>query len=216
LIRARTWRANNDLDYMVARHCSPLTGRFLSPDPINFAALLGTARFVHVFNQIGSSEAGKASEQEKIDFLFAWKRQGGEGPRSLLEQLAADESWEVRLYALQTMVLDLKIKDQAAADLCWAALEHDPDESVRGMAAGCLGSIFFNSNRKDVARRLKRAFDRPSCDAGIQWSIYDSLLGLVGRPPVGWNVPREEVLHRGPDKDRVEEILREVARGKPG
>jgi hypothetical protein len=159
---------------------------------------------------------GKASEQEKIDFLFAWKRQDGEVPPSLLEQLATDGSWEVRYYALQTMVLDLGITDQTAADLCWAALENDPDESVKGMAAACLGSIFFNSYREDVARRLKRAFDRPSYDAGIQWSIYGSLLGLVGRPPQGWRVPREEVLHRGPNKDRVEEILREVARGKPG
>jgi hypothetical protein len=50
---------------------------------------------------------GTASEQKKVDFLCAWGRQGDEGPRSLLEDLAADNSWEVRYYALQTMVLDL-------------------------------------------------------------------------------------------------------------
>ena len=152
-----------------------------------------------------------ASEQEKIDFLCAWGRQGGEGPRSLLEELAADDSWEVRYYALQTMVLDLGITDQAAADLCWAALENDPDDSVKGMAAACLGNVFFNSYRGDVAHRLKRALDHASYDTGIRWSIYDSLLGLVGRPPVGWSLPRDEVLHSGPNEAQVEEILREIA-----
>lgn len=159
---------------------------------------------------------GTASEQEKIDFLIAWGREGSKGPRSLLEELAADDSELVRFYALQTMVLDLEIKDQAAADLCWAALEKDPDDSVQGMAVGCLGSIFFNSYREDVAHRLKRVFDQASPDTGIQWSIYDSLLGLVGRPPVGWSVPRDELLHRSPDEARLEEILREVARRRPG
>ncbi|MFY9824699.1 MAG: hypothetical protein WAM82_25200 [Thermoanaerobaculia bacterium] len=156
---------------------------------------------------------GAASEQERIDFLRTWYRQGKEGPRSLLEVLAVDDYWEVRYYALQTMVIDLGIRDQAAADLCWAALEHDADELVKGMAATCLGSIYFNSYRQDVAYRLMRAFDH--VNVAIQWSIYDSLRRLVGLPPDGWRVPREEVLHRGPDTARVEEILREVARGQP-
>ncbi|HEV7669328.1 MAG TPA: HEAT repeat domain-containing protein [Thermoanaerobaculia bacterium] len=159
--------------------------------------------------------AGKASEQEKIDFLFDWGRESRKGPRVLLEELTGDECWEVRYYALQTMVLDLKIKDPSSADLCWAALEQDPDESVKGMAAGCLGSIYFNSYRKDVARRLKRAFDEPSLDAGIKWGLYDSLRALVGRPPVGWNVPRDELLVRGPDKSQVEEVLLEVEQASP-
>jgi hypothetical protein len=160
--------------------------------------------------------AGTASEQEKIGFLCAWGRQGGKDCRSLLEKLAADASWEVRYYTLQTMVLDLKIKDQAAADLCWVALENDPNESVNGIAAACLGSIFFNSYREDVAHRLKKTFDRASHDAGIQWSIYDSLLGLIGRPSEQWRVPREELLHHGPNEAWVEKILHEVARKRPG
>lgn len=161
------------------------------------------------------NRAGRASAQEKIDLLFlVAKLPPATVPRLIVEELATDPDEEVRLYALESLVLDLKFKDTRAAEICWRALLRDADSEVQGMAAACLGSIYFGSRKREIFERLKGRFFQAGTTPSVQWSLFDSMRGLIGLPPERWQLPRASLLSVGPDESRLTEL--ESALIEPG
>ncbi len=170
----------------------------------------GNSAFRECFDRVVH---GLASSQEKIDFLFLLADVSrDQAPRSVVEALTTDLDEEVRLYALQTLVLDLKFKDEQSAELCWQALDRDPDDLVRGMGAACLGSIFFGSFRDDIVRRLREYFVLEGKYPGLQWALLDSMRALVGLSPESWKVPRDVLRNRSPESHRLGAIESALAR----
>lgn len=165
------------------------------------------------FNKSGGIKA--ASEEEKLALVWAAREAPSPpGLRPLLENLAVDESEEVRKYALQTLVLDLNCKDAQAAQLCWNALEVDPELEVRSMGAACIGNIYFASRRTDLVRRLRGHFDRAAHFPALQWTLLDSMRLIAGQPPIRWNVSRQRLTREGPGADDLQ-IMEAALRQRP-
>jgi hypothetical protein len=129
---------------------------------------------------------GLASDQEKIDAAVLTGQRGDRKyvPRLLL--LLGDPDGEVRYYALQTLVIDLKQFDKAVEERSWKALCEDQDEDVRSMAATCLGKIYFNSRSRSVFIRLLDQLKAPGQPDSAKGLIYSALFKVAGRPPSEW------------------------------
>lgn len=158
-------------------------------------------------------DAGRSTPQDRIDAvcLAGTLRDSSAIPR--VWRLTRDEDEEVRYYALQTLVLDLKVKTSEAADLCWRLLEKDPDEDVQSMAAACLGSIFFGTDRVDVFQRLRRHLAGEAMPLLVKGTIYSALFKLAGRPPSEWpslTGPRKVFEEADIDWQKVAELEDEV------
>jgi hypothetical protein len=165
-------------------------------------------------DSIAKLRSESASEQEKVDALFALQvLPRAEIPRELIQNLATDPAAEVRYYTLHTLILDLEYKDNISAELCWRVLQNDPDEDVRGMAAACLGSIYFGSRRRDLFERLRAQFEESVNYPGVKWAIFDAMRALVGLPPETWKIPREMLLSQGPDPERLNEVEKALESG---
>lgn len=129
---------------------------------------------------------GQAEEQEKIDTAVLTGTSGEARFVPHLRALLDDDSSLVRYYALQSLVLDLQQKNAEMAERCWNLLGGDPDESVRGMAAACIGSMHFGRRSIAVFRRLVAELKNPSQPPLAKSGIYNSLFELAGRPPSEW------------------------------
>jgi len=131
-------------------------------------------------------DSGLADEQEKIDTAVRSGESKQERYIPLLVRLLDDEASQVRYYALQSLVLDLRQKDSFMEARCWQLLKEDPGEEVRGMAAACLGSIYLNKRSAHVFRQLLGELEGMSQSPVVKASIYTSLFKLAGRPPMEW------------------------------
>lgn len=129
---------------------------------------------------------GQASEQQRIELAIRTGRSKASAFVPQLRKLLRDEDPEVRFYALQALVLNLKQKDSQMAEVCWRFLEEDPDEDVRSMAIDCLGSIHFGSGDRRAFERLVRVMKDPTQSEYVQQSAYSALFKLAGRPPTEW------------------------------
>lgn len=129
---------------------------------------------------------GKAGSQEKID--LAWE--SGESKASefapQLRHLLRDHNEEVRYYALQALVLELREHDPEIQEVCWRLLEEDGDDDVRSMAARCLGRILSGSGDRETFSRLVQILKDQSQPSRVQRSAYEALFDLAGRPPREW------------------------------
>ncbi len=158
-------------------------------------------------------DSGRSSSQDRIDAVTLAGRLGDRAAVPRVWRLTADEDEEVRYYALQTLVLDLRAKTGETADLCWRLLERDRDEDVQSMAAACLGSIFLGTNRVDVFQRLAEKLRSRSVSGFVKSSIYGALFSLAGRPPAEWpNLmgPRRVFDETHIDRQKVAELEDEV------
>lgn len=138
-------------------------------------------------------QLGQASEQERIDAAFLTADQQARAFVPELKALLADESENVRYFALQALVLELKERTSEVAETCWCLLEADPDEDVRHMAAAGLGSIYFGQKRRDVFQRFAGQLRDEMQTGHVKGAIYNALHELAGLPPSEWpltNFPR--------------------------
>ena len=140
---------------------------------------------------------GRASEQQKIETASRTGKSKATAFIPQLRELLRDEDPEVRYYALQALVLDLKQKDSEMAGVCWRFLEEDPEKDVRSMAAACLGSIYFGSGDRRVFERLVRVMKDPRQPDYAQRGAYSALFSVAGRHPNEW--PGHGVSWREPD-----------------
>lgn len=140
---------------------------------------------------------GRASDQEKIDLACETAEAAATAFIPQLRELLRDADSEVRYYALQALVLDLKQKGSDMAGICWGFLEEDPDEDVRSMATACLGSIYFGSGDRRAFERLVSVMKDPRQSEYVQRRAYSALFSVAGRHPNEW--PGLGVSWREPD-----------------
>jgi hypothetical protein len=131
-------------------------------------------------------DQGLAGDQEKVDAaaLAGKSRDPRHAPR--LHRLLDDEDEQVRYYALSSLVLNLQQKDAAMEKRCWKLLQQDPDEDVRGMAAACLGSIYFGTLSARIFRQFLEELKSPEQPLRVKDTIYSTLFQIAGRPPLEW------------------------------
>jgi hypothetical protein len=151
-------------------------------------------------------DLGTAEEQEKIDgaVLAGESHDSAFVPRLL--SLLTDQSGQARYYALQSLVLDLKQKDDEVRDLCWNLLGKDSDEDVRAMAATCLGSIYLGTRSANAFHQLVRELKDPHQPSSVKGSLYTALFKVAGRPPLEWpglQSPWKTFKESGIDWDKV-------------
>lgn len=144
---------------------------------------MSSRELAHTWREV---ELGRASAQEKIDLACQTAEAGATRFISQLRELLRDEDSEVRYYALQSLVLDLKQKGSDMASICWELLEEDPDEDVRSMATACLGSIYFGSRDRRVFRKLTTIAKDSKQPEYVRWRAYGALFKIAGRPPSEW------------------------------
>lgn len=131
-------------------------------------------------------DKGLAGEQEKVDAAVLSGKSKDHRYVSHLQSLLNDEDGQVRYYALQGLVLGLQQKGDAMGERCWELLRQDPDEDVRGMAAACLGSIYFGTRSYRVFQNLLKELGHPEQSLRAKGTIYDVLFKIAGRPPAEW------------------------------
>ena len=103
-----------------------------------------------------------------------------------VKALFKDEDEQVRYYALQAAVIDLKDKSPEIVKTCWDFIRSDPDDDVRLMATTCLGHIFFNSRDPQLFRRVRSLLDSRDLSAFVKGGLYSMLFKVAGRPPREW------------------------------
>lgn len=158
-------------------------------------------------------DTGTATPQDRIDALTLAGRLKDQSSAPRVWRLTCDDDELVRYFAIQTLVLDLDVKTADAAELCWRLLDGDPDEDVQGMAATCLGNIFFGSGMFDVFERLKRLLRSTSLPGFVKGSIYRALFSVAGWPPSKWpglTGPRKVFEETDIDWQKIDQLERSV------
>ncbi|HEX4955563.1 MAG TPA: HEAT repeat domain-containing protein [Thermoanaerobaculia bacterium] len=133
-------------------------------------------------------EAARATDQERVEAAVLAGKLGDQLSIPRLKRLLDDPYEEVRYFALQSLVFDLKQKDTEVAERCWEMLIADPDidQLVPHMAASCLGSIYFGQRRKDVFKRMLGLLHDSELSAFVKGGVYTSVHQLAGLPPREW------------------------------
>src|SRR5687768_11215044 len=106
-------------------------------------------------------DQGVAAEQEKIDAATLSGKSNNKAYVPRLLKLLDEPEGQVRYYALQSLVLGLKKKDEEMRRICMKLLRQDPDEDVRGIAAACAGNISFGSRSPQIFSQLLAELKSP-------------------------------------------------------
>jgi HEAT repeat protein len=129
---------------------------------------------------------GRASADQKIDAACLGAELGDSESVPNIVELLSDGDGDVRYFALQSLVLDLKQKTEEMARRCFLILQEDSEEEVRGMAAACIGSIYFSSKNGEVFKRLKGIVRDLSEPGFVREAAYQAMFSVVGKPPSEW------------------------------
>jgi HEAT repeat protein len=158
-------------------------------------------------------ERGTADAHEKAEAAWIAGEEKDRGRIPQLFKLIGDEDSEVRYYALQSLVLDLQQTDSELENVCWKLLSEDPDDSVRSMAATCLGKVHFASLHREAFRRMLSELKDPKQPGRAKAAMYSALFKIAARQPHEWpglSGPRKAFKDSDIDWEKVAQLEDEV------
>lgn len=151
-----------------------------------------------------------ATDQQKIDFAVMAGELKETAAQELIYGLLGDRSEDVRYYALRTLVLESLDRSERAAAKCWKLFDDDSSGRVRGMAAGCIGSLLAGSKQPVAFARLKQRL-AGAADEFEAELVLEALYNIAGRPPHEWPTQRRILSGRfGASPPGIEAQIREA------